>query len=138
MSERRIFILVHALARRLATEAVRAAEDGMVVTIRKPNRSLDQNAIFHAMCGDIAKARPVYAGIRMDGDDWKALLVLSHAKATKRDGGQLRLVPDLEGDGYIQLRESTARMSIERSSSLIDYTIAWATKQGIPLHEPAR
>ncbi len=130
------FFLVHDTARRLAMEAVRTAEQGMVVTIRKPNRSLDQNAKFHAMCTDIAKARPEYAGIRMDADDWKALLVLSHATATKGEGGKLRLVPDLEGEGYVQLRESTAHMPVARSSSLIEYTLAWATKQGIPLREP--
>lgn len=136
MSRSGPFFLVHEVARRNAIEAVRAAEQGMVVTIRKPNRTLDQNAKFHALCDDIAKARPEYAGIRMDADDWKALLVLSHAKATKGEGGKLRLVPDLEGEGYIQLRESTARMPVARSSSLIEYALAWATKQGIPLNEP--
>ncbi len=73
----------------------------------------------------------------MDADDWKALLVLSHATATKGEGGKLRLVPDLEGEGYIQLRESTARMPVARSSSLIEYTLTWATKHGIPLGDPA-
>ncbi len=131
------FFLVNAAVRQNAINAVMAAEPDMVVTIRKKNRSLDQNAKFHAMCDDIAKARPEYAGIRMDADDWKALLVLSHATATKGEGGKLRLVPDLEGEGYIQLRESTARMPVARSSSLISYVSAWAAKQGIELKERA-
>jgi hypothetical protein len=131
MSRAGPFYLVHDTARRNACAAVMAAEQGMVVTIRKPNRTLDQNAKFHAMCDDIAKARPEYAGIRMDADDWKALLVLSHATATKGEGGKLRLVPDLEGEGYIQLRESTARMPrCPRSSSLIEYTRERKDRQG--------
>lgn len=130
------FFLVHDLARANACRAIMSAEQGMVVTLRKPNRSLDQNAKFHSLCGDIAKARPEYAGIRMDADDWKALLILSHATATKGEGGKLRLVPDLEGEGYVQLRESSARMSVARSSSLIEYVVSWAAKQGIALADP--
>lgn len=105
------FYLVHDTARRMACQAVNAAEQGMVVTIRKPNRTLDQNAKFHAAVDDIAKARPEWNGLRMDADDWKALLILSHAIATGGEGGSLRLVPDLEGKGFVQLRESSARMS---------------------------
>ena len=70
----------------------------------------------------------------MDAEDWKALLVVSHAVATQGEGG-LRLVPDLEGRGLVQLRESTARMSKERASSLIEYEQAWATQRGIQLHD---
>lgn len=132
------FRLVHDTARQNACKAIMAAPDGMVVTIREKNRSRDQQAIFHAMVDDIAKARPEYAGIRMDAADWKALLILSHATATKGEGGKLRLVPDLEGEGYVQLRESEARMSVARSSSLIDYVTAWATKYAIPLREIER
>ncbi len=130
------FYLVHDAARRLACEAVKAAEQGMVVTIRKPNRSLDQNAKFHAAVSDIAKAKPEWNGIRMDAEDWKALLIVSHAIAAGGTEGQLRLVPDLEGNGFIQLRESSARMSVARSSSLIEYTVAWAASHGIALHDP--
>ncbi len=132
------FYLVHDTARRLACEAIRAAEQGMVVTIRKPNRTLDQNAKFHAAVSDIAKAKPEWNGLHMDAEDWKALLIVSHAIATGGKEGALRLVPDLEGKGFIQLRESSARMSKERSSSLIEYTIAWAASRGIPLGDRAR
>ena len=67
----------------------------------------------------------------MDADDWKALLVVSHAKATTDDG--VRLVPSLEGGGLVQLRESTATMSKARASSLIDYVQAWAAQNGVEL-----
>lgn len=33
-------------------------------------RSLDQNAMFHAICGDIAKQR-TWAGKKLDGEGWK-------------------------------------------------------------------
>ncbi len=135
MSDRQFFRLVHDVARTRAIAAVKAAPMGMVVEIKTARRSLDQNAKFHAAVADIAKARPEWNGVHMDAEDWKALLVLSHAIATGGLDGQLRMVPDLEGKGFVQLRESTARMSKARSSSLIEYTIAWAATHGIVLHD---
>lgn len=73
----------------------------------------------------------------MHAEDWKQLLVLSHALATGgHHSGAARIVPNLEGGGFIQIRESTARMSKARAASLIEYTVAWATAQGIPLSAP--
>lgn len=109
---------------------------GWVVTISPAGRSLPQNRTFHDMCDDIAKARPVWNDMPMTADDWKQMLVLSHAMAT--DGSGVRLAKDLEGQGLVQLRESTARMSKARATSLIDYVIAWATTQGIPITVPER
>lgn len=103
-----------------------------VVPFRK--RSLSQNAIFHALCDDIAKSGFEWAGCRRTAEEWKVLLVCGHAVAA---GRPYEIVPGLEG-GMVQLRESTAAMSKERSTSLIDYTIAWAASHGIPLSEGAR
>lgn len=114
-------------------------EPGWVVTISPATRSLPQNSIFHALVDEIAKARPEWAGMPMDSDSWKALLIVSHALATRGEKAQpndLRLVPDLEGQGLVQLRESSARMSKPRATSLIDYVIAWATGQGIEITVP--
>jgi hypothetical protein len=109
---------------------------GWVVTIAPPGRSLSQNDTFHGLCDEIAKARPEWNGLKMTADDWKQMLVLSHAMAT--DGSGVRLAKDLEGHGLVQLRESTARMSKARATSLIDYVIAWATGQGIAITVPDR
>lgn len=134
MSETQTFRLVHAAARASAAYAAKTAPDGYVCVVRPPNRSLDQNAKAHAMFSDIAKAKPVWNGINMDAEDWKALLIVSHAVATK-DGSPYRMVPDLEGSGFVQLRESSARMSKDRASSLIEYVTSWAVGQGITLRE---
>ena len=117
--------------REVIIDRIRHLPDGWVVRAGPPRRSLDQSALFHSLCGQIAKARPEWAGMAMDADDWKSLLVVSHAKATADDG--VRLVPSLEGGGLVQLRESTATMSKARASSLIDYVQAWAAGQGIAL-----
>ncbi len=135
MSDRQLFRLVHDVARAGAIAAIKAAPMGMVVEIKPATRSLEQNAKFHSIVSDIAKAKPEWNGIRMDADDWKALLIVSHAIATGSKDGALRMAPDLEGKGFIQLRESSARMSRERASSLIEYVTAWATSNGIILND---
>jgi hypothetical protein len=117
--------------REAALDAIKNAPDGYMVRIGPPKRSLDQSALFHALCGQIAKAKPEWAGMPMDAESWKALLVVSHAAATEEGG--VRLVPDLEGSGLVQLRESTATMSKARASSLIEYVQAWAALNGVEL-----
>jgi len=134
-SDKRREIIKNTLHAELVASLVLGLEPGWVVTIAPPGRSLDQNAIFHAACDDIAKAKPEWNGLRMDAEDWKQLLILSHAVATQGDG--IRLTQDLEGQGLVQLRESSARMSKARATSLIDYTISWATSHGIRLRDSA-
>src|SRR5512139_1452182 len=117
--------------RRWVASLVDTAPVGYVVTISPPSRSLSQNDIFHALVDQIAKAKPRWNDMPMAADDWKQLIILSHAMAT--DGSGVRLVKDLEGNGLVQLRESSARMSKSRATSLIDYTLAFATTNGIAL-----
>lgn len=138
MSETQTFRLVHPAARQHAINAVQLAPHGHVVVVREPKRSLDQNAKLHALVADIAKAKPEWNEIKMDEDDWKSLLIVSHAIATGGGIEAMRLVRDLEGNGLVQLRESSARMSKERSSSLIEYITAWAVSHGISLREPSQ
>jgi hypothetical protein len=117
--------------RAAALDAVANAPDGWWVRLSPPKRSLDQNAALHGYCAQIAKAKPEWNGMAMDADDWKNLLVCSHAVATR--GESIRLVPSLEGNGLVQLVERTSRMSKERASSLLSYIAAWAAGQGITL-----
>lgn len=120
------FALVHDEARRRAITAVAEAPAGHVVVIKKPNRSLEQNAKFHALCSDLAKAGAKWAGKPRSLEQWKVLLVSGHAIATK-EGAEM--VPGLEGE-YVNLRESTATMSKTRGSSLIEYVQAFVAQRG--------
>ena len=95
------------------------------------NRTLEQNARFHAICEDIAKAGFVWHGKKRNAEQVKVLLVSGHAIAT---GEGAEVVAGLEGE-FINLRESTASMSVKRSSSLIEYATAWATLNGYKLND---
>jgi len=124
---KRVFMLVHQAARQNAVDAVRTAPDDYMVTISQKTRTLDQNAKFHAICTDLAKAKAEWAGKPRTAAQWKVLLVSGHAVATKEDA---EIVPGIEGE-FVNIRESTALMSKKRGSSLIEYTLAFCAGLGI-------
>lgn len=116
----RTFVLSHDIARLNAIEAVRTAPAGQVVQIKEPTRNGDQNAKFHAICSDFAKSKIQWAGKRRTLDEWKVLLISGHAVATKQGA---EIVPGLENE-FVNIRESSARMSKSRMCSLIEYSQA--------------
>lgn len=125
--DKRTFILAHDLARQNAINAVKDAPDGHVIVVRPPNRTLDQNAKFHALCSDLAKLGIEWAGKKRTAQQWKVLLVSGHAIATNE---QAEIIPGLEGE-FINIRESTALMSKKRGASLIEYALAWCANHSI-------
>lgn len=121
MTDKRVFWLAHEQARRGASACVMQAPDGWRVTVEPPKRNGEQNAKFHAMCSDLAKTGIHWAGKARTADQWKVLLVSGHSVATKQGA---EIVPGIEGE-FVNIRESTALMSVKRSSSLIEYTQAF-------------
>ncbi|HEX7687559.1 MAG TPA: recombination protein NinB [Burkholderiaceae bacterium] len=123
----RTFRLVHPIARANAIEAIRQAPDGYAVTIKPRRRSLDQNAKFHAICSDLERSGLAFRGKARTSAQWKAILISGHAIATQQE---CEVVEGIEGE-VINLRESSAAMSVQRGSSLIEYAIAFCAMNGI-------
>jgi hypothetical protein len=118
---KQVFYLANPINRANAVQAVRTAPDGYRVEIKPKGRSLDQSAMFHAICGELEKLKVQWAGKARDASEWKVLLVSGHTTATK---GETEIVPGLEGE-FINIRESTAKMDKQRGSSLIEYATAF-------------
>lgn len=125
------FRLVHAQARQRAAAFCAEAPDGTEVRFSEPTRSGDQNAKFHSQCGDIAKSGLTWMGKTRTAAQWKVLLVSGHAVATKEES---EVVRGLEGE-WLNIRESTALMSVRRASSLIEYVDAFCAQNGIKKNE---
>lgn len=106
----------------------------LIAEVKPATRSLSQNAHFHALCDDIASAGVEWAGKRRTAAEWKVLLVSGHAVATKEGSD---MVHGLEGE-FVNLRESTARMSKARASSLIEYTLAFCAAHDVPISGSAQ
>ena len=117
-----------------AKKCIDKAQTDGVVTINDPTRSLEQNAKFHAICADLAKSDMEWAGKRRKADEWKVLLVSGHTVATQ---GDVDIVPGIEGE-FVNIRESTAKMSVRRATSLIEYAIAFCTTHGVALSDLKR
>lgn len=132
--QRQRFILINDKVRANAIEAVRTAEEGSAVSLGPKTRSVDQNAKFHAICTDIANSGRKWAGKARDAEAWKVLLVSGHTVAT---AGEVEIVPGLENE-FVNIRESTARMSVGRAASLITYALAFCDTHGIHLTETIR
>jgi len=133
MSENRKIILHDSEFKKRAVEAVWDAPEGWEVLIKPPTRSPDQNAKFHAIIGDMANYGLFWAGKYRSFDEIKVLLVSGHAEATKdRYTPPVEIIEGFEGE-LVTIRESTASMSKARSSSLIEYAIAFCAMNGIKL-----
>lgn len=131
---RRVFILRDKEVRLRASRfTVEECPADWMVTFSEPNRNSSQNARLHAMLSDVAK-QCEWMGKKRTPAQWKVLMVSGHAVATK-DGAEL--VPGLEGE-FVNLRESTAAMSIRRCASLITYIQAWGDMNGVEWSEDAR
>ena len=96
-----------------ASGTLLASQESIVVEVRGKKRSDEQNAKLHAMLSDIAKQK-TFNGQKLGIDQWKTA----------------EMAIGLEGE-VINLRESTAKMSVRRLASLIEYIEAWAADNGV-------
>ena len=110
--------------RDFAHRMVDCAPDGSVMEIKPPKRSLDQNAIMHAMITRVAAAKP--QGRNYPVDIWKPLFMAMC-------GHKVRFEPALDDSGVVPLGFKTSRLSKAECSELIDCIAAYAAEHGIDL-----
>lgn len=106
------------------------AGNKLVMTVEKEKRSLPQNAIIHAVIGEIAK-QARHVGSRLDAEDFKRLLVHQFAKEIGLDAG--RIVPSLDGTGFVQLGMQTRNFTKEQASEFLEWLYAWAAQNGVTI-----
>lgn len=129
MSNKRVFKLVHAQARRLAVEAAQTAPEGYCVTVSEPTRSLDQNAAMWPILQAFADQLqwPVNgAMVWMTPDDWKAVL----SAAYKRES--VRVAMGMDG-GMVMLGSRTSKFSVREMSEFIEFLRATAIEREVDL-----
>lgn len=104
----------------------------LTLTIQEDARSLDQNAMFHALIGQIAK-QAQHMGATWDIEAWKRLLTHEWAKETGRQAGQL--VASLDGKDIVQLGIQTRKFSKQEASEFTEWVLAWGSQNGITFKE---
>jgi hypothetical protein len=99
------------------------------VTFQGPKRSLPQNDRFWASLTDVAE-QAKYHGLKLSPDDWKALFM----DALKRE---VRVVPNLDGNGMVALGRSSSNLSKEEMGDLLEIIYAWGSANGVVFQDHA-
>jgi len=119
------YILAHTEARRRAEQAVQNAPEGYIVTVAEPTRSGDQNALLHALIGEIAASQE-WAGKKRDAEVWKRLLVAAWCRVR---GESMEILPALDGHGVDIVPARTSGLSRAECADLITYIESWQAEQ---------
>lgn len=102
------------------------------LTIKRERKSRDQEEMYHAIIGIIAK-QASHLGAKWDAEDWKRFLVWQFAKEVGINTG--KLVPSLDGTGIVQLGMQTRKFTKDQASQFTEWLMAWAAQNGIEIPE---
>ncbi|MDO4725369.1 MAG: recombination protein NinB [Comamonadaceae bacterium] len=103
----------------------------LVVEVRPETRSLKQNALLHALIGDIARQLE-WAGAKRDAEVWKRLLVAAWLRA---QGESVEVLPALDGHGVDVVFRRTSQLNKAECAELVDFIYAWAAERGVHFRE---
>lgn len=114
--------------REKAARILSAAPAGTRVEFKAARRSLPQNDRMWAMLTDVA-SQVKWHGQMLRPDDWKLIFL----DALKRE---LRVVPNLDGNGFVNLGRSSSDLTKGEMSDLIELIAAWGAQNGVQFKEP--
>lgn len=124
----RALITIHGpIDRDRAARWAMQAPAGTRVEFKASKRSTDQNSKMWACLTDIAM-QVAWHGVRLTPDDWKLIFL----DALKRE---LRLVPNLEGNGFVNLGRSSSDLSKSEMSDLIELIHQFGANHGVTFHD---
>ncbi|WP_421215982.1 recombination protein NinB [Aeromonas enteropelogenes] len=94
----------------------------LVIEIKEMTRSLAQNALMWAVFTDIAK-QVNWHGRKLSKDEWKIVISAGLKKQ--------RVVPDIDGTGFVVLGQSTSKMTMREMRDLIELAYSFGAEQGV-------
>jgi len=113
--------------RNLVSAWASKAPEGTRVEFKQTKRSIPQNDRMWAMLTDVARQLQ-WHGQSLTPDDWK-LVFLDGLKREKR------LVPAIDGDGFVNLGRSSSDLSKEEMTELMELIAAFGAKHGVEFSE---
>lgn len=96
--------------------------DGTRVEFKETKRSIPQNDLMWGMLTDVSR-QLLWHGQKLTPDDWK-LIFLDGLK------GEVRTVPNLDGNGFVSLRRSSD-LSKDEMSQLIELIAAFGVEHSV-------
>lgn len=99
---------------------------GTRVEFKQAKRTLDQNARMWAMLTDVAQ-QVKHHGLHLSAADWRLVFM----EGLKRE---MRIVPNLDGTGFVNLGRSTSDLSKSEMADLMDLIEAYGAQHGVVFH----
>lgn len=106
---------------------IRKAPLGFRIEAKRNKRSTPQNDRMWAMLTDVARQKQ-WHGVWLEPEDWKLIFLAGLNQ-------ELRIVPNLDGTGFVQLGRSSSKLTVEEMTALMDLIEAFAAQHGITLNE---
>ena len=125
---RALLVLANDIFRQRAIDWIRKAPKDTRVEFKDPKRTLDQNSRMWAMLTDVS-TQVVWHGVKLSPDDWKLVFL----DGLKRE---LRLVPNIDGNGFVNLGRSSSDLSKEEMADLFELMEAFGATHGVEFHDP--
>lgn len=124
-------IILHGQSDRLrAASWIGRLPYGTRIEFKASKRTLPQNDRMWAMLTDVAQQLP-WHGVKLRPDDWKLIFL----DALKRE---LRMVPNIDGTGFVNLGRSSSDLSKEEMGNLMELIAAFGAQHGVVFKEPER
>lgn len=98
----------------------------LMVEIKEKTRSLEQNALLWATLTEVSR-KVVWHGRKLTPENWKDIFT---AALKKQD-----VVPNISGDGFVILGQSTSKMSKKELTELIELIYAFGAENGVVFRE---
>lgn len=120
---RALLILNSTEARAKARLWIDRAPIGTRVEYKAPKRTLPQNDYLWGLLTDVS-TQATLNGVKLTSEDWKVVFL----SALKQE---VRLVPNLDGTGFVQLGRSSSDLSKEEMATLLELIVAYGDKNGV-------
>ena len=126
---RALLVLHNDTMRAKAIDWVRRAPAETRVEFKGPKRTIPQNDRMWAMLTELS-TQLLWHGQRLSTEDWKQVMLASLKQ-------EMRIVPNIHGDGFVQLGRSSSDLSKEEMADLMTIMEAFAARYGVKFKEPA-
>lgn len=104
-----------------------SAPEGTQVTFAERKRSTHQNRLLWDLLTDVAKQVP-WHGVKLSADDYKLIFMAALNQ-------EMRIVPNLDGNGFVNLGRSSSNLSVAEMAQLIELILAFCAERGVVIFD---